>query len=111
MASYYLSLFSGNPMAVLRENFKSALPRRIPYRFKSFDDRNHFRAMHITHAVAYQRLREDHLSRSRVVDNTSLHLIRTPSTYALVYTGDAPVVRLLELALLMLVDEPTASHY
>jgi hypothetical protein len=96
-------------MAVLGPNFQSALQCRIPYRLKSSDDRNRFRAMTITHAVAYQCLREYHLSLSEIVDNTSLHLIRTPSTYVFLSSGDSPVVQVLELALRMLVDERTAS--
>ena len=104
-----LSLFSGNPIAVLGHDFQTALQRRIAYRFKSSDDRYQIRGMTITHAVAYQCLQESRLSRSGVVDNTSMHLIQTPWTHVLLSTGDSPVVQVLEFALLMLVDRRTAS--
>jgi hypothetical protein len=94
---------------VLGHDFQTALQRRIAYRLKSSDDRYQIRGMTITHAVAYQCLQESRLSRSGVVDNTSMHLIQTPWTHVLLSTEDSPVVQVLEFALLMLVDRRTAS--
>ena len=94
---------------MLAEDFQTAPQRRIAYRLHSSDNGTPIRAKAITYAVAYHCLQESLLSLRGVVDNTSMHLIRTPSPHVFLPSDDSSVVQVLQFALLMLLDHGTAS--
>ena len=102
------TMFAANAMAVLGDEFESSIQCRVPYRLRSSDDRLPFCAktpMH-TYAVAYNCLRDSHLCRSSIVDNSSkaqwtegmgIHLFILCHTFGVGPSFDNPDVMLFGL--------------